>query len=479
VKAYIVHSLKVLFTPTYACVVFVYLAFAWFLASPDLDARVVRSSARLTETYELVLMSVMMANFLLFVMTHFEGEWRRVYRDMLGSRLSCGEMFWGLMIAYGAFFVIGFVLPAYCTALVQQAMFSPTTLHVGLFVTRTTAALFGYTFCWIMIGAWCVIHFRNRIVGLLVVLTVYGMMQFTSLLSQGRLFDQYWLTHLVKLDSAGDMLITAGSWVILGVVIPFVTGRRLVARLRDFDPVDPFPAGALLWITRQLGADLSTYHLRMMGLMSQKILILFALLGMGLLIPLVGRPDAQLNTVVKLYIGALVPLVLSLNYFSIIQVDREAGMLHNMFLRKISYLRVVLNRAVILQLPVLSVQSLLLLLMHLAVEPVRWSFVIFVLCLSCAYSTVNLFVAILTMRSSVANIVLLFGVYVLLRDDVQGLIRSHPVMDAANPFSPLLHQEGVAIGWMQWGMVLVVLALFISGTVAVLGRLKYADVVSA
>jgi hypothetical protein len=46
------------------------------------------------ETYELVLMSVMMANYLLFVMLHFAGEWRREYRDMLATRLSCGEMFW-------------------------------------------------------------------------------------------------------------------------------------------------------------------------------------------------------------------------------------------------------------------------------------------------------------------------------------------------------------------------------------------------
>jgi hypothetical protein len=150
-----------------------------------------------------------------------------------------------------------------------------------------------------------------------------------------------------------------------------------------------------------------------------------------------------------------------------------------MFLRKTSYVRVVFNRAVILQLPVLFVQSLLLVLMHVSVEPVEWSFVVFVFCLSCAYGVVNLFVAILTMRSSVANIVLLFGVYVLLRDDVQGLIRSYPALDAVNPFSPLLHQDSLSIGWMQWGMVLGILALFIAGTVAVLGRLRYADVVSA
>jgi hypothetical protein len=70
-------------------------------------------------------------------------------------------------------------------------------------------------------------------------------------------------------------------------------------------------------------------------------------------------------------------------------------------------------------------------------------------------------------------------VYVLIRDDVQGLIRSYPLLDPANLFSPLLHQESVTIGLMQWGMVTGVLALFIAGTVAVLGRLRYADVVPA
>jgi hypothetical protein len=300
-------------------------------------------------------------------------------------------------------------------------------------------------------------------------------MQFASLLSQGRFFDQYWLTSLFKLDSAGEIAFTVGSWVIAGVVVPLLLGRALVTRLREYDPVELFQPGALSRAAQLLGAEFSAYHLRMMGLMSQKILILFALLGMGLLIPIVGRPDAQLKTVVTIYIGAFVPLVLSLNHFSIIQVDREAGMLHNMFLRKTSYARVVINRAIIVQLPVLFVQTLLLVMMHFAVQPVEWPFVLFVFCLSCMYGAVNLFVAILTMKGSVANLVLLFGVYVLLRDDVQGLINRYPALDAANPFSPLLLHGALAIGWMQWCTVLGVLGAFIAGTVAVLGRLRYAD----
>ena len=474
-RAYIVHTLKALLTPTYASVMTVYLAFAWFLASPDLDARVVHSSTRLTETYELVLMSVMMANYLLFVMMHFAGEWRRGYRDMLGTRLSVGEMFWSQVVAYGAFFLVGFVIPAYGTALIQQLSYAPTTIRGQVFLARTLGSLFGYTLCWLMIGLWCVMHIRNRIVGLLVVLAAYACMLFTSLLSQGRFFDQYWLSSLFKLESAGDIAITTGVWLAVGVALPFFVGRGLVERLREYDPVDPFQPGALSWVARRLGADFSAYHLRMMGLMSQKILILFALLGMGLLIPLVSRPDVQLNTVVTIYIGAFVPLVLSLNHFAIIQVDREAGMLHNMFLRTTSYVRVVFNRAIILQLPVLFVQSLLLVMMYFAIGPVGWPFVMFVFCLSCAYGAVNLFVAILTMRSSVANLVLLFGVYVLLRDDVQGWIRRYPVLEAANPFSPLVLHGSITIGWMQWAMVVGILAVFIAGTVAVLGRLRYAD----
>jgi hypothetical protein len=479
VKAYIVHTLRSLLTPTYASVVMVYLAFAWFLASPDLDARVVRSTQRLMETYELVLMSVMMANYLLFVMLHFAGEWRRGYRDMLATRLTCGEMFWSLVVAYGAFFLVGFLIPTYAMALIQQYSYSPGTIRGGVFLTRTLGSLFGYTFCWLIVSLWCVVHFRNRIVGFLVVLTAYATMQFASLLSQGRIFDQYWITSLFKLDSAGGVAFTVGSWVIAGVVAPLLLGGALVARLREYDPVDPFQPGVLSRVARLCGADFSAYHLRMMGLMSQKILILFALLGMGLLIPLVSRPDAQLRTVVTIYIGAFVPLVLSLNHFSIIQVDRESGMLHNMFLRKTPYVRVVLNRAIILQLPVLFVQTLLLVIMHFTVEPVGLPFVLFVFGLSCMYGAVNLFMAILTMKSSVANLVLLFGVYVFLRDDVQGLIKRYPSLDAANPFSPLLVNGTLTVGWMQWCVVLGVLAVFIAGTVVVLGRLRYAEMSSS
>ena len=97
-RAYILHNIKSLFTPAYAGVMAIYLAFAWFLGDPSFDPTAIYGSEKISNNYDLVLMSVMFINYLLFIIHHLKSEWRPARRDITGSRITRSE----LLSAYGA-----------------------------------------------------------------------------------------------------------------------------------------------------------------------------------------------------------------------------------------------------------------------------------------------------------------------------------------------------------------------------------------
>jgi len=456
--AFILRNFKALISPAYAAVLIVYLAFAWFLADPAFDPTAVFSSEKLTDIYDLILMSFMMVNFLLFIIHDFKREWAPSKRDILASRLTARRMLRGLIVGYLLFFLVCFVIPTYGVAVVQQLMYAQDNVRWLTFILKASSGIVGYTFFWILITIWCIARIRNEFVA-----------------SHGTLFSAYWLANAAKDDNPLSHWNEALIWVSV-TAAAFFLAWRLELTIGQKEIREPYREGLLSRVARRIGADLAMHHYRMMGLASQKLLMFCTMGGLAFLIPLFRRTDVNLLPLAKVYLGAFVPLLFSFNQYFMVKIDRDAGMTHNNFLRTMPYPRIVLHRWFVLLLPQLFVQLLFVFIAGVLSQPFPLSFVVYILLLNVLWSAANLFFATATMTNSVANVFLLFLVYVQLRDDVQHLFQSSALLNRFNILGELVQPGFVSVAVIHW---LIVGALIASSLLLAFHRLstvQFADV---
>ncbi len=458
--AFIRHNIRTLVSPAYVGAMVVYLAFAWFLADPSFDPTAIYSSDKLTDIYDLMLISIVMMNYVLLIMIHFKQELQEDKRDVLASRLTAGQLFWGVVVSYMLYFLLGFVLPMYGVALVQQLLNAPHNVHLSVFLLKTLTGVFGYTLFWILLTIRCITWFRNEFVALIVVSLLYAGSQLLNLFSHGAWFNQYWLYRSSQSNDLASVWYAGAAWLAT-IALCLILGHFLKNKILQVELDEPYRKGMLSRIAEFLDADLAMHHYRMMGLSSQKVLAFFTFAGLALLIPLVRRPDANLMPMAKVFLGAFVPVLFSFNQHYLISIDREAGMTHNNFLRKIPYYRIIFNRWILLLAPQLGTQVLFILIVTLFVQSFPLSVVLYILLLSILCSAINLCFAVLTLTNAVANLFLLFFVYLQLRDDIQMVFLSHNALNHLNVFSVLLQSEFQPLELFRWIIVVTLIIIFL------------------
>lgn len=472
-RSFVLHNLKVLVSPAYVGVMIGYLSFAWFLSNPSVDPTAIYSSEKLTSNYDLLLMSIMTLNYLLFIIQHFKTEWSMPRRDILASRWTPRRVFWGMVASYLLFFFLLFILPTYGTALTQQLVYAPRNVRWWVFLMKVLSGVFGYTLFWTVAAIWCISWLRNEFLALITLGLAYAGSQFLNLVSQGTWFSQHWLFNVSRSDDPSGYWAVGFAWLAF-MALSFLVGRRQEKTLLQVEFNEPYRKGMLSRLAEWSGADLAMHHYRMMGLGSQKILMLFTVAGLFLLIPLFRRTDANLMPLAKVYLGAFVPVLFSFNQYFLIKIDREAGIVHNNFLRKIPYSRIILNRWLLLLAPQLAVQLVFVVIVAIVAQPLPVSFILYVLLLNVLCSVANLYFAVTTMTNAVANLFLLFLVYLQLRDDVQHLLESNILSRQLNILSVLVRSDFgpvMAIHWFVVGALIVISLLL---TFQRLRRLSFA-----
>ncbi len=462
-KAFIRYNIKSLFSLTYLFTVIVYSSFAWFISAPPFSFNAVYMSQRIIDSYNFVLMSIAFLTFLLFVVAHFREALQTGKKEIPLSRLTKRKIFWGLVFSYLLFFFLGYVIPSYIVALVQQLVYAPKKIDLLVYLINSLNLFTGYSFFWIILTLILFAWFKNDFVVLFVILITYGLASFLSLYTQGVLFNNYWLSSLLSKNPPERIAQSILVWAVFMTSI-IISSIFISKKILDIDLSDPFKKGLFVRLLDKFRLDLSMHHLKMMGLGSQKILAFFTLLGLSQIIVLLSMPNANLLPFAKIYIGAFLPILFSFNQYYIVSIDREAGMIHNNFLRRMCYRRIVLNRWLVLLIPQLLISLIFLIIFSVFGKALPVSFIFYVLLLNIFCSAFNLFLGVLTNKTGVANLILLFFIYVQLREDFQNIFSANSIISDFNIFSPLLRLENSSIGYQQFIIVLstILFSLYLS-----------------
>lgn len=458
---FIIKKLKSLFSFSHLLVLFVYTSITWFLVQPSFNPTSIYSSASITTIYGNVLMSITFLNFLLFVIKDFKSEITSNMKEILLTRLNSKRYIYGLFTAYFLFFIIGFVIPTYCIALFQQFYYASNTIKTSFFILKVLSLIISFVPLWIIITLYFVSVFRNEFVTLFLITVVYFFSLPVQVILKGVLFNNFWLMTFFEAGGIKSYL-PIFTWFLSLSILPIIV-KVLTVKISVIGLKEKFGKGLLASITKKLKFYLSMYHYRMLGLAPQIILWFFSFIGLIFVIILLNNPNGNFIVLSKIYIGAFIPVLFSFNQYSLIQIDREAGMMQTIFLRKISYSRIILNRWLIILIPQLFVVLIFVLLINIFGKPFSIEFIFYILLLNAFTGLLNLFIAIIFQSSGLPNLFIFALVYLQLRADVQLIITSSPVLNSLNIFYPLLQQKNVKIFFSHWITLLFFIFFLIIG----------------
>lgn len=466
-------NLKSLFSFTYFTVIFLYLSFAWLLNDPNLNTANIFSSEKITESYDLILNSIMITTFLLFIINHFSNEIGSERKAIIQTRLTSKQLFLGLVSVYFLFYVIGFVIPSYITALLQQYIYAPQKIVLQVFYLKILSGIFSFILFWIILTLWLILKLKDSFLILVAFLILFGISQIITFVSEGLIFGQYWF-YKILVDNVNNVRVI--EIIIIWFLLLFLSrwlGKRLVNYIKSSEFTSSYRNGFYAKLAKFFNFDLSKHHIQMIGLHNQKILFLFTLLGLLLIVLVINKPNVNLIVLAKVYIGAFVPLLFSFNQYNLIQIDRDAGMIHNNFLRETSYAKIIFNRWLILIFPQMFVIIVFTLLLNITSRNLPLTFLFYILILTLSISSLNLFFAIFSRRNNVANIIIFFFVYIQLREDFQNTFFNNPYLEKLNIFQPLLQQNDSTIIFWHWIVVSSLILFSIISSIILLGKLKF------
>jgi len=471
-QKYILFNLKRLLSLNHFFVLSIYISFAWFLSQPPLDTFAIHNSERLVSNYDRILLSIAFLNFLVFIMAHFNQEMKKGRLELLTSRFSMQGLFWAMICCYLIYFIVGFLFPFYGTACVQQYLSSTDTVDLSVYFMKFSIGLTGYILFWIVITIGLFVWLRNDFVVLIIIIPAYLFSIFLNVISDGLYFNQHWIDNIVLSKNSANLILNQFFFWLFIILITILIGNFLIKKIPFIDFSPPYRTGLFARLANFFKAYLSKHHLNMMGFANQKILTLFSLIGLIFIIFIVRNPNAQMIVLAKVYLGAFIPILFSFNQFYIIEIDRDAGMIHNNFIRGTEYFRIILNRWFLLLIPQLIISALYSFVVSLSTEAFSISIIIYILLLNIFCSSFNLFFAIKTRTNITANLILIFSVYLMLRDDVQSFLISYSWLNKLNIFYVLLQDKHVIL-LEHWIISLVLIFLFLFLTKLFLQRIGY------
>ncbi|TFG95469.1 MAG: hypothetical protein E4H13_13375 [Calditrichales bacterium] len=473
--AFIGHNLKLLFTPGAIIFIIGYNSFAWFLSSPPLDPVSAHNTDKLLGQYDWILYSLGFFAFLHIMLTHFHDQVQTTNLVVIRTRLTTKEIFNGLLLAYFLFFLVGFVLSSYLTASIQQQIQSPRTLDYAGILYKTLSGFCGNVLLWI-ISALCLFwYFREEFIVLVMMLIVYVGTFIINGLTGGIFLDHWWIYRLIN-EHTIDFWRTSVIfmiWIVLNLVIYYKAGH--VFRTMFAMPKPGYlKKGFVEEILEKFNAGLSAHHAGMLGFSAQKTRYFFAVLGLAIVLILIKSPAVKLERLLYIYLGGFLPVLFSFNQYLMIKVDLAAGMVHNNYLRKISYAKIVLNRWVLLLLPQLAINLLILVMLKQCGYDLSGGMLLYIPMLHIFFSLLALYLNIVFCMRGAANVIIAGFAYLLLREDVHQFLLQNHHFGTLNIFMPLLTNNLTAPAW-QGGLLFAGILILYMITVRAINRMKFSE----
>jgi hypothetical protein len=149
-------------------------------------------------------------------------------------------------------------------------------------------------------------------------------------------------------------------------------------------------------------------------------------------------------------------------------------MVHNNFLRDISYWKIIFNRWLIMLIPQLILAITFTSILKIYITQIQLSFIVYVLLLNIFCSILNLFISIFTQEGIVANLFLILFVYFQLREDVQNIIASNVWLKKLNIYFNLFDTNYKVEIYYLMLLTFIILMLFYFSKM-ILIRIKYVD----
>ncbi len=472
-KSFIHFNLRSLFTKTFPIIIFIYLSFAWFLNNRNLNPASFDSSSNITEPYDMVLLSIMFLNYVLLIIQHFNKEIDKKRYTIVRTRISEAQFMGGLFAAYICFYIVGFILPAYLTAFVQQFIFSPGNIEYGVFVSKSLSIAFSLPLIWLTIAISLYLKYRDSFIVIVIVLIIYAVSISINLLTNGLIFDHLWIYKIINQNySYSRLILIFFGWIFL-LLTSLGFASKISKRIKPDTGIGSYKHSFLSKLAERFSLDMVRYHIKMMGRANQKIFTVFLLIGLLLLIPTLKNANANLLILGKIYVGTFIPLLFAFNQYYIIQIDRDAGMLHNNFLRMTKFSTIVFHRWFLLITPQLITVLIFVSIFSIVVYPFHITLYIYILLLCSCLSLVNLLFAVVSKNNNAANLIVFFFVYLQLRDDVRESFFIMPFLKKLNVFEPLLQLGNTTIPSEPF-LVLSLILLIIFVTIKIfLGKVEY------
>lgn len=458
-KYFILFNIKKLFNRPFLVVIGLYLSIAWLLTSLQISLTSQSDTSKLLDNYDMILFSIGLFNYLLLIVSNFNEEMRKNRKELLGAKLTGVQLFYALIISYIFFFIAGFVVPFYLTALIQQLYYAVNSVDPFVFLTRLTSCIFSYITVWLIIHLIVFIKVRNEFLSLIITSFLYVSFGILTQLSKYIPIKYLWLNHAIAQSSGLLLTVEFIIWFIIVIICVWI-GNKIFRNIFEIDTNEKIQQGVSEYLLSRVGCNLSMYHIKMIGLSTKKTLAFFSFIGFLLIIVIINIPDSNLFVLAKIYIGIVIPVMFSFNQYSLLKIDEDAGMVYNNFLRLTSYSTIILNRWLILFVPQLVLTIVYVLILNSIKHNMSVDTVLYFLSLNLLFSSVNIYFSIITKTNSIANLVTSFIIYLLLREDIQNIFYN-PILQYLNIFQIIIEQNQQKIAPTHWAIVLSVSILML------------------
>ncbi len=468
---FIKKNTKELISLNYFLSLVVMLSLAWLFNTPALNHSGYNQSNIIVRPYDIILIYFITINMLLHIGNHFRDEIKSGRINLLRNKFSDAKTLGLYISSYFVFFFTLNIVPVYSTALFQQWINAPHSINVEVFLIDSFSQLFGYGFIGILLTIYLVFNWISETRMVLLLYAFIILMSFSNILLHFNLFNMDWMFEIYSEGIGYHLSLSIMIWLFLICAVIML----LIRTVKDISPKliqKPYYKGLFTKLFDIMKLNMSKHHLCMMGLETQKILILFSTAGAVVLYSLLKIKGADFLVLSKIYLGAIIPITFSFNQQQIVDVDKDAGMLNIILIRNISYYMIILNRWLLLIFPQILIVTIYFTAFFLNTDLFNTSFYLYLVALNITGSLLNLNLHILTGKSGIAKIFVLLFFYIPLRSDVQIIFNSNFLLNKLNIFSPLSNFKNVLPTIYQQSTLTLFIIILLTLSPTIMKRIK-------
>lgn len=469
---FIRHESWRLLTPAFWVVFLIIHAIAWRLVLPPFTYKAVYQTGLLLDRYEMIIRSAGFTVFVLFALSHFNDLMLGRYREQLATRISGNYFITGMLITYFLFYLFCIVMPGYISALSIQLIYAPGRLEWVTILYRFISYPFLPHLLLLMVGLRLYLIYSSEFLSIVIIWAIYILIWLS-----GSLWE---LTDLDRIGSEriSSYIIPVISDIykpsnIVCLIVVIIMASRMGRDILNTNFAKIYKSGSLARLVHFFQAYISAHHIRMMGLLPQKILAISGISGAVLVIVLNRALEGKVSLFVNLYVAVLLPLMFSCNQGYIFNPDKAVIENDLILVKTISYDQLIFNRWLILFILQICTGLVALVLVHYVSHLLSIGFLIYVIMLHLIFSLFNFFIRIITGIRSIANIVLVALIYVQLNHAFGDFIRINPLLANFQIIRYLENPQGTP-GPAEWLTLLLISGILLFSSLRTLRKYQNA-----